>query len=133
MSEKETMGEKKQNDGNLEATIDLPGDFLEQKMRELNEGIESAQNLINLAENLKSADFPNAALGVAEVAEDLKQIIAPLIKENRGSENFEHTIENILDSEDLFRGENLNLYNEEFNAKLINKIKELIKKEIAQE
>lgn len=128
MTGKEPMSGNERND-KLEDTVDLPGDFFEKKLKELNEGIESAENFIDLAENLKKADFPNAALGVAEVAEDLKQAI----EENKGSENFKHIAENILTSEDLFKGENLNLYNEEFNAKLRNKIKELIKKEIIQE
>lgn len=128
MAGKEPMSENEQND-KLEDTIDLPGDFFDKKLKELNEGIESSQNLNELAENLKKADFPNAALGVSEVVEDLKQTI----KENKGSESFKRAIENILASEDLFRGENLNLYGDEFNAKLRSKIKELVKKEIAQE
>lgn len=129
MTEKELLGKNDENSKNLEKTEEFPEGHFEQKLKELKEGIGSAENLVDLAENLKKADFPNAALGVVEVAEDLKQTI----KENKGSESFKHTVENILASEDLFKGENLNLYSDEFNAKLRSKIKELVKKEIGGE
>lgn len=100
-------------------------EFLKNREKELRLKIKKAKGLGDIMEALNAGGRKYIADNIVETIKELRK----LVKEN-DSNNIKCTIENILQSKDLFRGEDFDVGDAYLNKKIRNKLIEFIKEEL---